>query len=758
MRSKSIFLLSLAALFWLAGCVEPQEFVDLSKTDGSESVVTQFYFNIATGNEAATKQMARDVQRYGNFRGIDNATLFTFSLKNADSTTNDGQKITKAETVPTQMYNLSTILPKGSIDSTGGSRMVELTLPTGTNTLLFYAAALRETKTGTAGHNLDNDEVYGKLEYISAGDGRTTDLTVLGSRAAPRLNSSNKNQYRVMANIILGVLNHMLRIGFNATGTEAGAWDKTQVTAVYGNYNLSGLTLHWYDYLKSAAHNQDGAISPLLSTKTASTLETALGDLYQALTTIKTVEARAGSGNAVERQMGDLYSVLAESVASGAKNDEERVAVEMMQLIMNYIKDFFNYDASTHVATWKSCREVVAKLQNTYGLTNDKIFGSTGLTIEDIAGFNISEFPREFHIPFGGATLAMVQNGEAYSTYMYNDTIYLGAIYYNDKAYKQAFTVSVEDFTYTPELCYLCNAPIYTTESVTVVADFPNSVSSWVDPNAWSGTWTKDSHVESSTRAVALANNVHYGVAILQSQVAYETTTLKDNNKAIHAADGGNEDDKTITPSNTSYLEWTGILVAGQPDRVGWHYLAMPSNGAAGLAATKFSKMVYDKVNYVDDDTEGYVVPLSGNSSANYTMLFDNYNPFENTQNTVYVALEFRNRLGVDFWGNQNLIRDGGTFYIIGKLAPQTFADSWWTDAHTMCEMLPPYDDNGNTKRVPRVFMQNHVTTAEFKIGENSLKHAFATVPDLRSARLSVGLSVDLNWQTAAGYSVVLGD
>ena len=50
------------------------------------------------------------------------------------------------------------------------------------------------------------------------------------------------------------------------------------------------------------------------------------------------------------------------------------------------------------------------------------------------------------------------------------------------------------------------------------------------------------------------------------------------------------------------------------------------------------------------------------------------------------------------------------------------------------------------------------MTTATFKIGANSLKNAFITIPDLRSTQTSLGLSVDLNWREGINFdNIVLG-
>ena len=757
MKKLLFITLGLAAIFGLTACVESNPGFDPSKVDGHESVVTKFFLNISPGSQPSTKQMPADVQANGQFRGIDNATMFAFSLKNPDGTQRDGSKVVDNSIVPTQMYNLSTLFPKGTFGPTDSgnetnNRMFEVSLPSGTNAIIFYAQAYRETKTSTTG-NLDNDEVYGKLEYVVEGDGRTTDMTAIGSKAGSRLNESNKKQYVVMKDIILSVFNHILRVGFNATGADAGGWDNAVVDSTFGPYSLKNWAIHWYDYRVSTGATPK---SPIDNNQPASEIESILGKTYVALTTIEVPEIRSGAGSAIERQMADLYSVLAASLYSGAKNDRERVALEIIKQIQKNILYFFDLNIETGSLTWKSTTDVMTALSTNYHIS---ISGAKTDPV-DVSNINISRFPRSFHIPFGGATLLVQKpDGKPYDEYVYNDAkINMSQVYYNKDT--STFFVGVEDFTYTPELVYYCNAPIHTTEVAPTVANFNVSVNNWPQFDKWgaAGTgWTKNSHVESSTRGVALANNVHYGVSLLKSQVIMDVTTLKDNNSAINSTPGNIEQDKDIPVGNNAYLTWTGILVSGQPDKVGWTYIAFPESTGKG---SKFSKMVYDKVNYINDEEEGYKVPTDkSRTPENYTILFDNYNPnvADAEQSPVFVALEFRNDLGVDFWGNANLVRQGGTFYIIGVMPPATLDDSWWNDNNTEYDMLPPYDGDGKTRHVPRVFMQNCITNALFHIGENSLKRAFTTVPDLRTARLSLGLSVDLNWRSAASYDILLG-
>ena len=136
--------------------------------------------------------------------------------------------------------------------------------------------------------------------------------------------------------------------------------------------------------------------------------------------------------------------------------------------------------------------------------------------------------------------------------------------------------------------------------------------------------------------------------------------------------------------------------------------------------------------------------------------MFDNYNasPTDGKQDKVYVALELINNTGQDFFGEYGLIRNGGTFYLIGELDPTDKEPKWANSDHP----LPPYNADGTTNKVSRVFIQDYMTKANFVIGPTSLQHAYLTVPDLRYSSLTLGLSVDLNWETGIDFgNVILG-
>ena len=136
----------------------------------------------------------------------------------------------------------------------------------------------------------------------------------------------------------------------------------------------------------------------------------------------------------------------------------------------------------------------------------------------------------------------------------------------------------------------------------------------------------------------------------------------------------------------------------------------------------------------------------------------------------MYVALELVNNTGRDIYGRDNKIPNGGTFYLAGKLDPDARPASMTdvSDAAYKADKslgitwpahyaLPPYDTDGSTLKQRRVFMQDYMTIANFVLSKKSLQNAYVTVPDLRSLQISLGMSVDLEWQTGLTFDVILG-
>ena len=163
-----------------------------------------------------------------------------------------------------------------------------------------------------------------------------------------------------------------------------------------------------------------------------------------------------------------------------------------------------------------------------------------------------------------------------------------------------------------------------------------------------------------------MKNDINYGTSLLCTTVGYNTLTLKDNNKAIQQRDYGVvEDDKTITVTGTSF-KLVGVVIGDQWPKVGWNF----------LPKTTDTDPNYRK-GYIYDNqiTNEGVIPASTSttSQSNYTLVFDNYQDMRvalpaipaNTQPKVYVALEFQNNSGVDFFGKDNLIANGRVLHCL---------------------------------------------------------------------------------------------
>ena len=74
---------------------------------------------------------------------------------------------------------------------------------------------------------------------------------------------------------------------------------------------------------------------------------------------------------------------------------------------------------------------------------------------------------------------------------------------------------------------------------------------------------------------------------------------------------------------------------------------------------------------------------------------------------------------------------------------------------------VPPLDASGVSTKTTRIFVQDYMTTVNFKFTAeghtSSLQNAYVTIPDLRSSQLSFGLSVDLDWRPGLTFDADLG-
>lgn len=320
-------------------------------------------------------------------------------------------------------------------------------------------------------------------------------------------------------------------------------------------------------------------------------------------------------------------------------------------------------------------------------------------------------FPNDINIPDGAVALEYTASN--------------GWKYQSSVTMKENNNIAYNKITYPASLNYFVKtAAMANDEAATTLG---STASFWPNKDEWAkydenssttDPWTTLSGwsqgVKNSTRTIALKEAIQYGVANLKLTIQAKTDNLNDN----ASQKGGQVKDQNINVDGK--LKMTGVLVGGQPSEVAWNY--EPTTSAT------FDRTVYDNkmnqsANNVDDD--GIDVPVNTSSVANYTLVLDNKNTTGASQaDVVYVTVELVNNTGVDFYGVDGMVPDGGKFYLVG--------------------MLDMNKAGLDKKGLDHIFVQDHTTVANLTI--MNLKNAYNNIPDLRSTSVSVGLAVNLTW------------
>lgn len=290
--------------------------------------------------------------------------------------------------------------------------------------------------------------------------------------------------------------------------------------------------------------------------------------------------------------------------------------------------------------------------------------------------------------------------------------------------------------TFTPLANYVYPASLYyRADSPIKVSDSKQSDNygskSWSGEGSVLALYTNGDAVSPSTQSVALVEQIQYAVARLKSTIGIESTTLKDRDGA------------TVTIDETNNLKVTGILIGGQQN-VDWQFLPVTSS-------TNYYT-IYDNAIPSTSNANVISAALSGTSPSYTNGVGNNTLVLETPAATsVNVAIEFENN-AKDFMGVDGMIAKGTKFYLLAKLDPAA-TDGSKTDP--------------NTSNLTQVFKQDYVTTAIFKINANTtvsttepgvypkgLGAAYNVIPDLRTPKLELGLSVDLTWQNGLQFEI----
>ena len=419
----------------------------------------------------------------------------------------------------------------------------------------------------------------------------------------------------------------------------------------------------------------------------------ALADAYQQFISTSASGVRQGSARAILSTITDLYASV-NAVSNTETGDPKLIA----DAVLAAIEANFTIDGTSGEASFKS----------------------TNLPETTTA------YPQ--NLPDGSAILKFNSTSKVFA-YTNGGTIGTATI-----------ATAMNKFTYPSELTYYCNSALRATSSNVTTSTLPNNSVQWLTDGNWTG-WTQTA-VDASTRAVAMKENVTYGVAQLYSTVSSSVSTFTDNAEYVTTHDGitGNDiANQSIDLSGASdYLKVTGIIIGDQPNTAGFDYL--PSSTSTDYA-------IYDKVDAAGSAAGTLIVGNNTTLTATYyTLALDNYTSAA-TQSTVNVAVEFV--ASKDFFGIDGLIKAGQSFYLIGELNPTSFASTAidWAKHVSFKSTDTGYNKN-------RVFIRDAQTTATFTLNATSLQNAYSTIPDLRSTQMVFGLSVDLAWKPGLTFNV----
>lgn len=325
-------------------------------------------------------------------------------------------------------------------------------------------------------------------------------------------------------------------------------------------------------------------------------------------------------------------------------------------------------------------------------------------------------FPGDKNLPDGAALLSYDEDTNTFTQKTDGSDIF-GTIPATDPA-QSRITSAYTDYVYPASLYYYCNSTIKTSNSSQATAY--NGTDSWA---TISGKYTDGTSVSTSTRSVAILNPIQYAVGRLDATVKLggDATTLYDKNGEAYAV-------------TTDGFTVTGILIGGQKQ--------VKFDFTQNTSATEYT--IYDNIT----KSNGIITVKSTTAcKPNHTLALET-----KAGESVYVAVELLNN-GADFQGIDGVVPAGCKFYLVGQLNPTSVTDS-----------------EKNPNSLTQVFKQDHKTIANFTIPTGYAKtdtefnpstgntiglgKAYNTIPDLRTPKLELGLSVDLRWESGIEFNI----
>ena len=398
-----------------------------------------------------------------------------------------------------------------------------------------------------------------------------------------------------------------------------------------------------------------------------------------------------------DTKLGKLYTQYIKAKAGSANSI--RFTLQSLYNSLSGIVTGANADAQT------VAKAIRAKIAESFTATT----ATDGyVTLAYKATGDVSKYPNNINLPDGAVQLTFGTDKQ----FAYAAESNLTGIE-NLDASKVCFPASIY---------YFQSSDLAATAKELDSNEWPKTTTNWTAATA---PWLKDatnladgwtSDVKATTRSIAMRQNINYGVANLATTVKCGAASLPDNT-GLTVTDPSEFAGTVAVPE--AGFSVTGLLIGGQPTKVGFDF--QPTSNDA------FDYTIYDK------NLTGIVAMNGVASAVNYTIVLPNdKGRGVAKQEKVNVAIELTNNSGVAFRGADGIIPAGGKFYLVGQLDPK--------------------DHNVTNVANPAVFMSDYMTTMNLTI--KSLKSAYNTIPDLRSTKLQLGLSVDLEWQKGIQFDV----
>ena len=244
-------------------------------------------------------------------------------------------KILAVDATAPKLYDLSEVASPATLSSTDSRRVIEMSLPLKTNTLLFYGRALEGT-TAYDGYTLK--DCYGYMDtYNVTATAGSADFS-MGSR----LEASKKTDFYAVEKLLAGILSVTMNtnlagdhhVAISGTAAPGDAVKPYKFDVAADEYPT---TLTWADYA-----NADGK-SPVTPADDLYPLEVKLANLYSQMVTINTGggELRAASGDAIIKTVTDLWTVINAVRCADPFNEEEAVAKYLANSIHIRLSKYF---------------------------------------------------------------------------------------------------------------------------------------------------------------------------------------------------------------------------------------------------------------------------------------------------------------------------------------------------------------------------------------------------------------------------------